>query len=716
MSLRIWMPLNKDPNKLPDITSFSKESGVSLTADSDGYYKIQDSSHVSSRWGIYYNLPVKANTSYTLYVYSKSPSGNTANLCVAAYNHSGLISWPAAVDTNTSSTEKYTAYTFTTSNTATVARVYLSVTCTATSVNNYILVKDPRLVEAPENQGLSRVTVMNYGATYSATDGKFGGCYSFDGVNDRLTISGLTLPNTWSYGCWFYSAVSSRGWEGVITLNNTATDSDAQMAFYTYPSGNRIQNTANGQFNSTITYVPGQWNHFMGTFDGSNLKTYINGILVNTKSITNNLLSRSNLTIGASSTNNAGGGTSIGLPFSGKINDVRIYDNCLSAEEIKKISQCLVLHYPLNRNGLGTDNLILNSVYDSNPWAAAMINKSIEHDGKQCMLVWIHTLYNSTSSGTTTIFPGLTFEENTQYTLSWSWKDDYRTDGSHTGMYVRFKYSDGTYTNAIATTSCIEQWEDKILISTAGKTVTAITTTYYSGSAMYLTKFKLEKGVNPNPSYSPSSLEGNNLIEYDCSGYGNNGEKIGTLTYTNDSPKGKGATHIGATSQKIHISNFPTIGFGNSYSIAWWGKASSLSGGAMMWGFADGIRLNGFHGGTLWNTGDASNNPLYIPGTTTQVTAPTGNTWHHFVMVGDGSTCKAYQDGELWGQAKTYKSISGTSIYINGWNSVSDYTFSSLDISDFRIYATALSADDIKSLYQNEAYVDSNGTVYGPVH
>jgi len=75
----------------------------------------------------------------------------------------------------------------------------------------------------------------------------------------------------------------------------------------------------------------------------------------------------------------------------------------------------------------------------------------------------------------------------------------------------------------------------------------------------------------------------------------------------------------------------------------------------MAWGFQNGIRLNGLYNGNLWNTGDSSNNPLYKPGTTTQVSAPTANVWHHFVMTGDGTTCKVYQDGVFWAQAKTFK-------------------------------------------------------------
>lgn len=49
------------------------------------------------------------------------------------------------------------------------------------------------------------------------------------------------------------------------------------------------------------------------------------------------------------------------MPFYGLMNDVRIYDHALSALEIKEIARGLILHYPLNHNGLGRENLALNT-------------------------------------------------------------------------------------------------------------------------------------------------------------------------------------------------------------------------------------------------------------------------------------------------------------------------------------------------------------------
>jgi hypothetical protein len=97
---------------------------------------------------------------------------------------------------------------------------------------------------------------------------------------------------------------------------------------------------------------------------------------------------------------------------------------------------------------------------------------------------------------------------------------------------------------------------------------------------------------------------------------------------------------MSATNEKIKISNLAVSGFSNSYSFTWWEKISSVT--PMHWGFADGCRLNGMYTGRLWNTGDGSNNPLYNPGTTTQVTAPTVNVWHHWAMIGDGTKCRVY--------------------------------------------------------------------------
>lgn len=201
-----------------------------------------------------------------------------------------------------------------------------------------------------------------------------------------------------------------------------------------------------------------------------------------------------------------------------------------------------------------------------------------------------------------------------------------------------------------------------------------------------------------------------NNIFYDSSGNGYNGTMIQTINMLGESPRYNDSIYITATNQKIKITGFTTTGFSNSYTFAWWEKISSVS--PMHWGFSDGVRLNGMYTGRLWNTGDGSNNPLYNPGTTTQVTAPSVNVWHHWAMIGNGTKCLVYQDGELWAEAKTYKTITGTTIYINGWDTSTSYCSDDASMSDFRLYATALTAEQIKELYNTSASIDNKGNVY----
>ena len=210
-------------------------------------------------------------------------------------------------------------------------------------------------------------------------------------------------------------------------------------------------------------------------------------------------------------------------------------------------------------------------------------------------------------------------------------------------------------------------------------------------------------------------LNSNDKI-YDCSGYQNNGIIINSLTLDNTSPRYDNAIHFSATNQKIQISNLNVTGFGDSYTFSWWGKVSTYS-NIMFWGFEDGIRLNGIvqtSEGMMWNTGDSSDNPLLIPDTSTKVTPLATNKWYHFAMVGNGNdnTCKVYIDGELYGVATTYKSISGTKIIINGWNMETNYSSNDMSISDFRFYATALDDNEIKKLYNTSGVIDNNGNLY----
>ena len=561
------------------------------------------------------------------------------------------------------------------------------------------------------NQGLNNVTVTNNGATFNS-NGKLGGAYSFNGSSNYLTISQGYPGANWSYSVWAYTTSSS----ATQTLGCCRAAVGTGFSIFLIGGKIRIDPGANQvRWTTNYTYPVNTWFHFTVTCNNGAIKYYINGEYKESYSTT--LASNqwgSIFSIGASQSS----GSDYDNFLNGKLNDIRIYDHCLSPMEVKELSKGLVLHYPLNRQGWGQENLILNSNTFAVGGGATGITPSTTAEGYHQVIAasgnsnW----HASWATATSTSLLENTFAEGDPFTISFTIKSENANVTQPPNIYVKsgmgYYAMKGNVTSDWSTIYYSGTWKDTNAIA------------FHLGFAglvgTYLFKnWKVEKGSIPTP-WCPNSADTladtiglNSNIEYDTSGFNNNGTKIGTLTYTSDTPKYEVSTHIGSTSSKIHISNFPTSGFGNTYSFAWWGKRPSNS--PMFWGFSDGIRLNGMYIGTLWNTGDGSNNPLYKIGTTTQVTAPSTGIWHHYVMTGNGTKCYVYLDGELWAEAKTYKAISGTSIYINGWDSSTQYCSEYTDISDFRIYATALSADDVKSLYQNCATIGADGKIYGQI-
>ncbi len=547
--------------------------------------------------------------------------------------------------------------------------------------------------------------------------GKLGKCMYFNGTSSRLSTTGYTLSNKWSWACWVKEDPSVTTWQCIIALNNNGSDSDMQTALWLKANEHRFEINNNTNYNSTIQYTQGQWNHYAVSFDGTTTKAYLNGNQVATFT-SSSILSKTNLTIGARATNVNGGHTGATNYLKGYINDLRIWDDeVISPLQVKRLSQGLILHYCLDNNGVGGENLAINtdnkyeytssSNYGNDTW------------------YWMQNIGGYFSKD-------IPVEANQDYVLSFDYEMTNAPVGSGVGIGTK-KSKSGYDADTWVSSAPYQTYGDGLSsghfiyhmqASSATNKYIAFRPLRHNKTASELSQpitikiwnLKLEKGSKPTP-WCPNSSDTlyttlglNDNIEYDTSGFGNNGTRVGDFSWSTDTPRYVASTHIGATTSKIHISNFPTSGFGNSYSFAWWGKRTSNA--PMFWGFSDGIRLNGMYYGYLWNTGDGVSNPIYEPNTTTRITEPSLNVWHHYVMTGDGTTCKLYLDGELYGQAKTYKAISGTSIYINGWDSGASYCSDDTDISDFRIYATALSAEDVQKLYSVSALIDSQGNTY----
>ena len=219
--------------------------------------------------------------------------------------------------------------------------------------------------------------LKNYGSSdliftavdnYSSIDnaGKLGKCYYNNSNDSGHTLGGaisnrpISLGQKQSMFCWFkfvnLSAPSALG-GCMITQHRYPTNSGMglTLAYIDGTHGRLSANTGNGSSRTYNTYVGSTilvadtWYHGGYTYDGSTLRFYLNGVLDGEYTVPNMSVPSDYLVLACWSLNNSSGATIYNnYKFYGRLNDVRIYDHCLSEKEIKEIAKGLIVHYPLN--------------------------------------------------------------------------------------------------------------------------------------------------------------------------------------------------------------------------------------------------------------------------------------------------------------------------------------------------------------------------------
>ena len=213
------------------------------------------------------------------------------------------------------------------------------------------------------NQGLSdlKFSVVSSNTSISSS-GKIGKCYLNNSNSNGGLISDkpINLGQKLSMFCWvkmtdFYSSASLTGVLGQHRYQ-TCQGTGITMHYTSSTTGQLSINTGNGNGSRTYstyygntTLIAGEWYHVGFTYDTGTWKLYVNGALDGTFSPYTN--SNINDYIGIfcwSLSGTSGAELWSDYKLRGALNDVRIYDHCLSPKEVKEISKGLVLHYKLD--------------------------------------------------------------------------------------------------------------------------------------------------------------------------------------------------------------------------------------------------------------------------------------------------------------------------------------------------------------------------------
>ncbi len=169
-------------------------------------------------------------------------------------------------------------------------------------------------------------------------NGRYDSALKLDGVDDYVMIGPTTQPNAFTISFWAkgeydddYGVVvgNAGGWPqtNYLTHLNVRENATNYFALSTYSTTQQTStgNTAYDCKDMTL------WNHYAAAYDGSNMKTYCNGRLINTVPLTGTVGSGGTLVFGR-------WGSGDHHYFKGTIDEVRIYNRALENYDIVKLA------------------------------------------------------------------------------------------------------------------------------------------------------------------------------------------------------------------------------------------------------------------------------------------------------------------------------------------------------------------------------------------
>lgn len=584
-----------------------------------------------------------------------------------------------------------------------------------------------------ENRGISGVTMSGSPASWG--NGRTGKCAVFsNNAAQRITSSTTEFNYTvedFSWCCWINKDSSTLGTDRdmwAFTVGRADAGSRGYgLRVYQRSSGHSTIHVLFGSGTWGLTGIAdGSWHHVAFTRKGSAIKVYLDGVLNTSAEFTGTL-----------PTYTEGAGVGVGLffysggniyPLIGSMSDFRIYNHTLSAKEVYELSRALIVHYPLSAPGNANPNLLTwtKNYTEATPW----IHTSASKDG------WM----NLGADSLVTVTPGKVYYVQV--------KSDGVPHSSHASSagVVTNKFTLWFYVRNVGTTKTAGSGYDQTVCFTSASTgllvndpdrqlyvwkwtapsnaqdITLRTNSYSDGTTAVTLKFwdfKIEEGTYT--SYVPSK----NSAQYgelgygtgtvrDATGRGNDTIINGTYASSAEPPRYASAINFSGSSYLWPVPdkiNSETAEF----SISCWFRTDALTASTNQCIYA-GRTTAGKAVGIIVLSNGAN---MYVDDSTRTTVGVSfaANTWYHIVVTWkSGGNKVVYVNGVQKSSvtagtlAKTNVNASIGRLSTNDALVDSDYVRSAM--SDFRIYGTALTADDVKYLYETSAAIDNNGDMF----
>lgn len=594
-----------------------------------------------------------------------------------------------------------------------------------------------------KNQGLiNDEFITSIDPTFS-NDGKLGKCLEQGQFDMSATMTSKILNNQALTICFWIYVNAEEGSKGSTifgNINNNVEFNNRKFSIFQYPTCNDLHlswmNDAAKAFMMTPIYkgvLPSyQWTHVTITYHNPTMTVYINGIKKYTYSGVSNSSSFEYQT------------RVVWQNAYRKLNDFRIYNECLSPRQVKEISKGLVCHYLLGEvdGKIGGRNLIKNGKGNEKAGFFKNFPTVTDEYGE-------FTLKSKKTYATISLYDGFVYgcrdyPVGEKYT--WSYDIMYTAWNFPTGSNRGEFWMGQRYTNAPSGETATGAWRGvtRHILPVVGQNGCELNKWYhvkqtvtipqqassnvgqqnyisfYNSNANVEASFtarlknvKLEKSSTATPWTSAPEDDASfydNII-YDTSGYENNGSVTDSTcpTWSSDTPRYKGSYVFNGNNQYFTFHN-PITSSSTDFTISCWVKFDNTTGNSTICT----MRTVVGNGIALFKIGNKIRFDDNGQCTFSDYTI-SANEWIHVVVTRSSSCKNLYINGVLKqtknmvGDMKLISNVGTIGASSQGGNGISNYFNGQL--SDFRIYATALDNQTIEELYKVGALVDNNGNL-----
>ena len=556
----------------------------------------------------------------------------------------------------------------------------------------------------------------------------------------KLTLSAkdadkILNNEAFSYCCWIYVNAdpgTTAGCSAFFGRENMNSDGNRQFTMFQYNNVNSFHWSWQNDFVTDSSIFTGggvlsdvfpsrKWTHFAMAYKKGEYKFYTNGNCIYTGNANSNSLS-----------------FSYSLPIvvcssARYLNDVRLYDHCLSPKEVKEISNGLICNYKFSDvyctnsiNKYSGDSAEGKPVSSSSEFAIKKIDNERGYNFKLD--------YTGTGNNAWFNFQYPVFSFTAGKTYDYSCKVRINSVSNITMYFRAARMNNDWVATQTQVVKNVGQWtEYHLQIKLEAKSDRSGTTYdtkpcvefYTSSLATANTKYTIDfdikdvqvaetTGNNEIP-FSDSNFKSN--IEYDTSGYQNDG-KITNSNYISANtvaPRYDSCYKL-LNGASVYVTspdfNFESMSQGTV--SMWLNRHSTDSTWRNYLLFANAFNWTGSEYDFIIYGSTGEQGITMDCCSCTYTFTPELNTWYLYTLSWDLTThtAKFYINGELKGSKTdnkigiTYASKHGQHYIGNASYQTSDYS-----ISDFRLYTTVLSDTDIKELYNTPISLTNTGTL-----